>query len=271
MKTFSEINDATGFANGEKFTTEEQVKAYFTTQNMDDMFGAPHPTQSSLDEMAALVIANWWHCDFQDEYTFLEVEQETIMGTTTMWAAISSNTIERFPLASFYGGYGQQYGHDEAGDWIEILTGKGATYMNKFAKAKESPKRFAKGSYVNAYDEWDFFQHANAAAQGAMPKDFELNEVEIEGFTYWDGNNHKSVCTGQLDTEMHELPVLTDRQKINLFHRAIEGMEKVREGTGTKTYEYAEGETKIQITESFWQGEWAKYTLELNPEEVEFA
>jgi len=63
----------------------------------------------------------------------------------------------------FYGGFGQQYGHDEAGDWIEILTSKGATYLNKFAKGEESPKRFAKGSCVNAYDEWDFFQHANPA------------------------------------------------------------------------------------------------------------
>ena len=34
MKTFDQINDATGFANGEKWMTDEQIYDYFTTENM---------------------------------------------------------------------------------------------------------------------------------------------------------------------------------------------------------------------------------------------
>lgn len=268
MKTFSEINDATGFANGEKFTTEEQVKAYFTAQNMDDMFGAPHPIQSDLDEMAALVIANWWHCDFQDEYTFLEDEADSMLGPVTVFRVVATDQIKTMPLADVYGNYGQQYGHDEAGDWMDINTQAGADLLNALAEEEESEKRFAVGDTVEAYDETEFFDHA--LANGAKG-DFELNEVEVKGLTYWDGHNHATIVIDKMDTEMNVRDQVTDREKINLFHRAIEGMEKVREGAGTKTYEYAEGETKIQITESFWQGEWAKYTLELNPEEVEFA
>lgn len=34
---FDEINGATGFANGEKFVTEEEVREYFTVEAMEDM------------------------------------------------------------------------------------------------------------------------------------------------------------------------------------------------------------------------------------------
>lgn len=268
MKTFTEINDATGFANGQKFTTEAQVKEYFTTANMSDMFGEPHPTQSELDAMVDLVIANWWHCDFQDEYTFLEDEADSMLGPVTVFRVVATDQIKTMPASEIYGNYGQQWGHDEAGDWLDIKTQAGADLLNAFAQEEESDKTFAVGDTAEACDMLNFFNHA--LAKGAEG-DFELNEIEVEGFTYWDGHNHATIVTDKKDTEMNVREKITDREKIRLFHRAIDGMEKVKEDTGTKTYEYTEGETKVKITESFWQGEWAKYTLELNPEEVEYA
>lgn len=65
--TFTEINDITGFANGEKFTSDEQVREYFTQQNIREMIGSTYddegtmPTQDALNEMAQLVVENRWH------------------------------------------------------------------------------------------------------------------------------------------------------------------------------------------------------------------
>jgi hypothetical protein len=65
--TFQEINDTTGFANGEKFESPDEVRGYFTRQNLRDMVGGfyndenPIPTQETLDAMAETVIENRWH------------------------------------------------------------------------------------------------------------------------------------------------------------------------------------------------------------------
>jgi hypothetical protein len=78
-QTFGEINDATGFANGDMFESAEQVREYFTLENMRDMSDADWTLeydpefdcyqgmtedeilQSMLDDMAYLVITNNWH------------------------------------------------------------------------------------------------------------------------------------------------------------------------------------------------------------------
>lgn len=65
MYTFTEINERTGFANGEMFANEEQVLDYFTAQNQLAMFGDDAVTiDSYLTQWADLVIANRWHCAF---------------------------------------------------------------------------------------------------------------------------------------------------------------------------------------------------------------
>lgn len=64
---FDEINDATGFAGGSKFTSEQQVREYFTVAAMREMVNVPEgelPDQGTLDEYAADVLENRWHCDF---------------------------------------------------------------------------------------------------------------------------------------------------------------------------------------------------------------
>ena len=66
---FNALNDFTGFANGNEFTNEQAVRAYFTIENMEDMFREDwgvHTgvSQSALDIAAANVIANRWNCAF---------------------------------------------------------------------------------------------------------------------------------------------------------------------------------------------------------------
>ncbi len=53
-----DINDATGYANGVPMTTEAEVRAYFTVENMRHMFGFANTLedQADLDEMAQRVI-----------------------------------------------------------------------------------------------------------------------------------------------------------------------------------------------------------------------
>ena len=60
---FDQINDQTGFANGDTFASEQDVREYFTVANITDMFG-DSPEQSVLTKMANIVIANEWHCEF---------------------------------------------------------------------------------------------------------------------------------------------------------------------------------------------------------------
>ena len=41
---FDEINNLTGFANGDKFSNDDEVRQYFTVENMLVMFGECHLT-----------------------------------------------------------------------------------------------------------------------------------------------------------------------------------------------------------------------------------
>jgi hypothetical protein len=74
MSMFTEINDVTGFANGDMWETPAQVLEYFTIKNLHFMVGRASfltdagddltPSQATLDGWAALVIEQQWHCRF---------------------------------------------------------------------------------------------------------------------------------------------------------------------------------------------------------------
>ena len=59
--TRADIHEATNFDAGDLFQSEAQVRAYFTVENMRDMFGECPYTQEELDEMAEEVIRRRWH------------------------------------------------------------------------------------------------------------------------------------------------------------------------------------------------------------------
>lgn len=59
---FDTINDATGFANGTHFTTADEVREYFTPENMRSMFGDDAIVDDEkLTAWAEMAIANRWH------------------------------------------------------------------------------------------------------------------------------------------------------------------------------------------------------------------
>ena len=59
---FDFINEKTGFANGDLFINEAEIREYFTIENMENMFEVDNEiSQADLDEMAKIVISNKWH------------------------------------------------------------------------------------------------------------------------------------------------------------------------------------------------------------------
>ena len=59
------ISNVTGFDAGDMFTSEEEVRYYFTTDNLTGMFAEDPPTQDTLDEWADAVTENRWHCNWE--------------------------------------------------------------------------------------------------------------------------------------------------------------------------------------------------------------
>ena len=70
MATLIEKIDGTGAGNGENFSSEQEVRNYFTVENMHSMFGSQadefpwYNDQDELDSMAEYVIENKLYCDF---------------------------------------------------------------------------------------------------------------------------------------------------------------------------------------------------------------
>lgn len=64
---WQQISDATGFDNGNKFSSSRDVYDYFTIENMVVMFGDDFRsdlwTERDLRAMAEAVIANQWNME----------------------------------------------------------------------------------------------------------------------------------------------------------------------------------------------------------------
>jgi len=62
MSDFDLINDATGFANGDEFGSDEDVREYFFPHAQREMFGDQAEQDANLlREWAEKVIRNRWH------------------------------------------------------------------------------------------------------------------------------------------------------------------------------------------------------------------
>jgi hypothetical protein len=65
MSSMTQINDATGFAEGDKFTSEQEVRQYFSVSVQVDIFGDDAERDiATLNDWAETVIENRWHCQF---------------------------------------------------------------------------------------------------------------------------------------------------------------------------------------------------------------
>jgi len=72
------IEGQTGFTEGDRFKDEEEVRGFFTVDNMEEIWDDTMFTQEELDEMATLVIENQWHMEGEPEFD--EYGEEIVHG-----------------------------------------------------------------------------------------------------------------------------------------------------------------------------------------------
>ncbi len=64
---FDDIQETTGFASGDRFTSPDDVRACFVRAQLracSPEWDGEFPAQDTLDQMAEIVIAHRWHCLF---------------------------------------------------------------------------------------------------------------------------------------------------------------------------------------------------------------
>ena len=60
-----QINDATGFANGEEFSSLQELRTYFTPESQRQIFGDDAETDTEvLDAWSETVASERFHCTF---------------------------------------------------------------------------------------------------------------------------------------------------------------------------------------------------------------
>lgn len=64
IKEHWRINDETGFAAGDQWASEKEVRNYFRLETFGQMGWETELTQDELDSMADFVVENRLHCDF---------------------------------------------------------------------------------------------------------------------------------------------------------------------------------------------------------------
>lgn len=89
---FDEINDATGFANGDTYSTPEEVRAAFTAEMIASCFGGIVVTIAGTDDKAAIIGINYsetdreWSSDELDSYTEESGNPYYAQSQLTEWA-----------------------------------------------------------------------------------------------------------------------------------------------------------------------------------------
>lgn len=75
MYSEQQISELTAFDKGDEFESEDQVRKYFTVENVKSMFPNDETSvsQDQLDEMADLVIENGWH--MKPRWTSIRIEK----------------------------------------------------------------------------------------------------------------------------------------------------------------------------------------------------
>lgn len=191
-------------------------------------------------------------------YTFLQKQHEKLNGIT-MYAAISEDRIEEFDLYTAYGQYGQQIGHNSAGDCLEILTDAAAQKANDawnemYGDEDVFETRYKVGDIVSGDDSlFDTLVDQEGV---------NLSIWTAKGFTYWDGHNHKTIILSSDNPGFEgDWSIVEDEELIEELQEAIENMELIGTCQGVTSYKSEDG--KWGIDDSAWQGTWSKYDIRL--------
>jgi hypothetical protein len=185
-------------------------------------------------------------------------------GPTTYYA-ISADKIETLNLFETYDQHGQKVGHTNAGDY-HLDNSDGTYAMQDCIKAIN--EKFGIGlndvdvTIIKNGEEFEV-DHNDMGWNESEVNDFikewrKENEslTEVEGFTYWDGRNWKTITTSVDDGEpSHE--VVSDEKLVAELHDAIENKSFEVSGFGCDVYSH----DQWAVIDSNWQGTWASYEI----------
>lgn len=187
-------------------------------------------------------------------YVFITSDKVQYEQNETVYHAVSETKIATINYSDTYTSFGQGIDHDDAGDWATIKKQEAVEKINQWLIDEEIDRKVSVDETLYAYEERNELFRFAIGLEGV-----ELEYVTVKGFNYWDGHNHASVIVeADWDTNYS----LENDEEINAFlNRAIEGMQETGRATGAKYYTFIEGERQANITESFWQGQWAEYKI----------
>lgn len=176
------------------------------------------------------------------QYTLIEHPEQGLF-------AIDSDKLQQMNLANVYTEYGQIWGHDDAGDYIEILSEKCADFIHNELEGWKI------GDGFFAYDHSEIFDEIIESEELVEGTDYELIQTQVTGFTYWDGHNWRSVVL-----DCNEYPSQWEIVSELGMSYLIDNMEKVSETAYGADYRC--GFAKFSTSNFQGQG-WYAYKIEL--------
>lgn len=184
----------------------------------------------------------------------------------TSYYAIPENKIETLNLSETYGDYGQIVGHTDAGDYH---------FDNEYSDAQKDCLNELLKKFTTEVDaEIEFIDDRNdifIVDEDSYDGDTDVKELnefvknwreknesltEVEGFTFWDGHNWKTIVTScDFGEPTHN--IVDNEELIKELNKAIENKEFEKEGFGRKIYK-AHGWVVI---DSYYQDVWEEYEI----------
>lgn len=211
-------------------------------------------------------------------YIFLtKTEQEA--REPKFYYAISENSIKKLNLFETYDNSGLLTGHTNSGDYAiendysnakedclheitkNFLNDKDKELLSEYVEFKNIQ------DYLNIEDDkivigkslYTYLSSKADKINTFIENWRKENEVytECEGFNYWDGHNWKSIIVkSDLDGWL-EWEILNDEDLTLKLNHAIDKMEFIKEGFGTREYKY----NNISILETAFADDFSSYQV----------
>jgi hypothetical protein len=189
-------------------------------------------------------------------FTFLTSNNQEF---ETTYFAIDSDKIETLNVSDCYDNNGQQVGAYNASDYIS-LTSEDAEILNKWCNTnaeklddEEGTKYcFVQGDIIMGDDfRFDIFT-------GTISKD-SIMRTTCKGFTFWNGNNHKTITVSVEHGEPTH-SIVTDEKLIEKLNNAIENKGEGASSFGQISYLFED----VSIVNSAYATSFATYEITFN-------
>lgn len=200
-------------------------------------------------------------------YTFLT---KAYNEGETIYYAIPDDKIEAMNESDTYDKHGQLISCGDAGDSLSLSTEKGVEMANKLANKyeehEEAPADYEVGNIISAHEDGSLYDDIIACYKSGelTDMDIDITRAKVDGFTYWDGHNWKTV-TVRKDYDEPTHAIVSDENLICELNAAIENKSFEKSGFGCEVFSY----DKWVVIDISWQGTWASYEI-MSREDYEY-